>query len=149
MSESWNRETPDRRERVYVTRSGDAEHRERIVTNTAAERTNAVYTTIQLIWLFFGILQGLIALRIVLRLIAANPASPFASLIYGITDLFLWPFFGLTGTPGFNGIVLEIPAIIAMLVYALLAWALVKIIRVLFYRPATTDVIETYDREPR
>ena len=33
----------------------------------------------QLVWLLFGTLETLIALRILLKLIAANPASPIAS----------------------------------------------------------------------
>lgn len=89
----------------------------------------------QLIWLLFGILEALIALRIVLKLIAANPNSPIAALIYRITDLFLWPFAGLTVTPSFGGMTLELSSFIAMVIYALLAWAIAKIVWVLFYRP--------------
>lgn len=89
----------------------------------------------QLVWLFFGILEALIALRIFLKLIGANEASPIAGFTYGITSLFLAPFAGLTGTPTAGGMVLELSSVIAMLVYALLAWALVKIIEVIFYRP--------------
>ncbi|HSK66352.1 MAG TPA: hypothetical protein VK888_05445, partial [Anaerolineales bacterium] len=39
----------------------------------------------QLIWLFLGILEALIALRIGLKLIGANPESPIVALIYGLT----------------------------------------------------------------
>jgi hypothetical protein len=35
----------------------------------------------QLIWLFLGILEALIALRIGLKLIGANPGSPIVALI--------------------------------------------------------------------
>jgi hypothetical protein len=89
----------------------------------------------QLVWLFFGILETLLVLRFMLKLIAANPASPIAVLIYGITDLFLFPFSGLTATPSAGGMVLEIPTIFAMLIYALVAWAIERTIWVLFYRP--------------
>jgi hypothetical protein len=68
-------------------------------------------------------------------LIGANPASPVAALLYGFTDLFLWPFAGLVGTPEAGGLVLEITSVIAMVVYALIAWALEGIVRVIFYRP--------------
>jgi len=44
-------------------------------------------------------------------------------LIYGFTNLFLFPFVGLTGTPAAGGMVLEISSVIAMLVYALAGWA--------------------------
>lgn len=89
----------------------------------------------QLVWLFFGTLEALIALRIVLKLIAANPASPIAALIYTITDLFLFAFAGLTVTPAFGGMVLELSSFFAMVIYALIAWAIERTIWVIFYRP--------------
>ena len=89
----------------------------------------------QLVWLGFGILETLIALRILLKLIAANPASPIAVLIYGFTDLFLFPFVGLTATPAVGGMVLELSSFFAMVVYALIAWAIERMIWVIFYRP--------------
>jgi hypothetical protein len=70
-----------------------------------------------------------------LKLIAANPASPIAVFIYGFTSLFLAPFAGLTGTPAAGGMVLEIPTVIAMVVYGLIGWAIERIIWVIFYRP--------------
>jgi hypothetical protein len=96
----------------------------------------------QLVWLAFGILETLIALRIVLKMMGANPASPFAQLIYGFTDIFLWPFFGLTGTPATGGMVLEIPSFIAMVVYALLAWVIAKVVWLVLYRPRETMVVQ-------
>lgn len=103
----------------------------------------------QLVWLFFGILEALIALRIVLKLLAANPASPIAMLIYRVTDFFLWPFIGLTPTPTFGGMVLELSSFIAMVVYALIAWAIERLIWVLFYRPRgpVEEVRETISSE--
>jgi YggT family protein len=149
MAQQWNRETPDRRESEYVTYDGSAEHRRRVVTDAAAERRNIVYTINQVIWLGFGILLGFIGLRILLMLIGANPANPFARFVYGLTDIFLWPFFGLTATPAFNGMVLDIPAIIAIFVYALAAWAITKIVRIIIYRPSSSQTVETYDRDPQ
>ena len=48
----------------------------------------------QLVWLLFGVLEALIALRIGLKLIGANPESPIVALIYGLTFMFLFPFEG-------------------------------------------------------
>ena len=89
----------------------------------------------QLIWLGLGILEALIALRIGLKLIAANPGSPIVALIYGFTDIFLFPFQGMTATPAAGGMVLEISSFFAMLIYALIAWAVERIVWVVFYRP--------------
>jgi hypothetical protein len=89
----------------------------------------------QLIWLFLGILEALIALRIGLKLIGANPASPIVALIYGFTQLFLFPFEGMVATPSAGSIVLELSSFFAMLIYALIAWAVERIVWLLFYRP--------------
>lgn len=101
------------------------------------DREQRIFTlkATEIVWLLFGILEALIALRIVFKLIAANPSSPIVALIYGITDLFLIPFAGLTATPSAGGMVLEISSLIAMVVYALVAWAIGRLVWVLFYRP--------------
>ena len=89
----------------------------------------------QLIWLALGILEGLIALRIGLKLIGANPESPIVSLIYGFTYLFLFPFEGMTATPAAGSMVLELSSLFAMVIYALIAWAVERVIWSLLYRP--------------
>jgi len=101
------------------------------------EREQRIFTfkITQLIWLGLGILEALIALRIGLKLIAANPESPIVALIYGFTNLFLFPFAGMTSTPAAGGMVLEISSFFAMLIYALIAWAVERIVTVVFYRP--------------
>ena len=114
-------------------------------TQREPERERRIFTfkATQLIWLLFGILEALLALRIGLKLIGANPDSPIAVFIYGFTNLFLVPFKGLTGTPQAGGMVLEISSVIAMVAYALIAWALERIVWVIFYRPRGAMVTQT------
>ena len=99
----------------------------------------------QLIWLLLGILEALIALRIGLKLIGANPDSPIVALIYGFTYLFLFPFEGLIGSPSTGNMVLELSSMFAMLIYGLIAWAVERIVWLIFYRPrgAVVAVTET------
>jgi len=99
------------------------------------ERRILTFKATQLVWIFLGILEALLALRFVLKLIGANEASPFAVFVYSFTKLFLWPFAGLTGTPTAGAMVFEFTTLIAMVVYALIAWAIERIIFVIFYRP--------------
>ena len=89
---------------------------------------------IGLIQLAFGVLDGLIGLRFLLKLMAANPNNPFAQILYFVTDPFLWMFRGLTRTPTFEGIVIEFFDLIAIVVYSLLCWVLVQLIWILFAR---------------
>ena len=101
------------------------------------ERERRIFTfkATQVVWLLLTIFEALLALRFVLKLIGANPASPFAVALYGFTGLFLYPFANLIGTPAMGGMELEISTLIAMLVYGLIAWAIERIIFVIFYRP--------------
>ncbi len=105
----------------------------------------------QLIWLLLGILEALIALRIGLKLIGANPDSPIVALIYGFTYLFLFPFEGMTATPSAGVMVLELSSFFAMGIYALIAWAVERIVWLIFYRPrgAVVAVTETTTSENR
>jgi len=99
------------------------------------EQRVATFKITQLIWLLMGLLEAAIALRVVFKLIAVNAANPFAALLYSVTDLFVAPFASLIGAPAAGGMVLEVSSIIAMIVYFLIAWALERIVYVLFYRP--------------
>ena len=106
------------------------------------EREQRVFTfkVTQLVWLLFGILEVLIALRIGLMLIGANPDSPIVALIYGFTYLFLFPFAGLVGSPSAGVMLLELSSFFAMLIYGLIAWALERIVWLMFYRPSAPVV---------
>ena len=99
------------------------------------EQRVASFKATQLIWLLLGILEAALALRIVFKLIGVNEANPFAALLYAVTDFFVAPFASLIGAPAAGDMVLEISTIIAMIVYALIAWALERIVYLLFYRP--------------
>lgn len=108
----------------------------------------------QLVWLLFGILEALIALRIGLKLIGANPESPIVTLIYGFTYLFLFPFEGLVASPTVGNMVLELSSMFAMLLYGLIAWAVERTIWLIFYRPrgpvvALTETSTSESHTPR
>lgn len=146
MTNLDNPSNVDRREDVHIQQQPGYQQQTRVVENLNADRKLAVSKAAQLLWLFFGVLEALIGLRVLLKLIAANPGNALASFVYNVTDLFLWPFAGLTVTPQAQGMVLDIPAIIAMFVYALIAWALVKLVWLIFYQPSTRSV-RTVKRE--
>ena len=122
-------------------------------TQREPEREQRILTfkITQLIWLMLGILEALIALRIGLKLIGANPGSPIVALIYGFTDLFLFPFAGMTATPAAGGMVLELSSFFAMVIYALIGWAVERVVWLLFYRPRgpVVSVTETRTDEHR
>jgi hypothetical protein len=100
------------------------------------EKRIFAFKATRLVWLIFGILEAMIALRFLFNLIAANPNSPIAGVIYAITDFFLFPFGGLTVTTATGDKILEVPSFITlMIIYAWIAWAIERTIWVIFYLP--------------
>jgi hypothetical protein len=89
----------------------------------------------QAIFLIFGILEALLGIRFVLGLFGANPTAGFAQLIYSATAPFIAPFVGLFGQPSFEGMVLEWNALVAILVYALFAGLLAKLVGFVMSNP--------------
>jgi len=136
----------DRNEKVIVQQNGDHVREKRVVEDVNLENRQMVAKTVQLVWLAFGILEALIGFRIMLKLIAANPNSWFTSFIYQLTDIFLWPFQSIVTNPSFQNSVIELTSLIAILVYALIGWAIARLIWLLFYRRATTSVT-SYHRD--
>jgi hypothetical protein len=89
------------------------------------------------IWFAAGLLEAALGLRIVFRLLEANETSGFVSFVYGFTDPFVSPFNGIFNNPTSNGAVLDSGALVAMIIYALATWALVRLIWLLFDRSET------------
>jgi hypothetical protein len=141
-----DRDQIDQRKQVVVRQSGDHVHEEHVVQNVNLEYREAVYKVSQFIWLIFGAIEALIGIRVILMLIGANPANTFTALVYQLSELFLWPFRNIVPNPAFGNSVLEITSLIAMIVYPLIGWAIVRLIWVLFYR-APTSQVTTYHRE--
>ncbi|MHB8127599.1 MAG: hypothetical protein ACYDEX_01185 [Mobilitalea sp.] len=88
----------------------------------------------KLIYYILGVLEVLFAFRFVFKILGANTESTFVSFIYSTSNLFLKPFSGIFRTAVSEGIetksVLEPTLIIGMIVYALLAWGIVKLIEI-------------------
>lgn len=88
----------------------------------------------KIVYYILGVLETLFAFRLILKLLGANPQSIFVSFIYTLSKVFLLPFTGIFRTAVVNGIetqsVFEPANIIAMIVYALIAWGIVKLIEI-------------------
>lgn len=121
-------------ERIVITEEAPGLSQTVVEERVAPRNSTAIMLT-RLIWLIMGFIQAVIAIRIVLRLIGADPANAFASLIYNLSALFVWPFVGLINDPSWNGAALEITSIIAMFVYLLAAWGLVELVWLLTRAP--------------
>jgi len=104
------------------------DHVDAVAYDPYANKRLAAVRVQQMIYWIFGLIEGLVAIRFVLKALGANPNAGFAEFIYGITAPLIAPFVGLFGTPSpVQGSVLELHSIVAIIVYALLAWLLAKL----------------------
>jgi hypothetical protein len=62
---------------------------------------------------------GLIAIRFLLKLLATNPQAGLAGFAYGMTEPVVAPFTALLGNPVGTGSQVEVPSLMAILVYGL------------------------------
>ena len=86
------------------------------------------YRVTQLVYWIFGLIQGLIAIRFVLKALGANPSAGFAQFIYSISDGLVSPFVNLFANPTYQGTTFELSSLIAFIVYALLAWLIGRLV---------------------
>jgi YggT family protein len=139
----------DRRAETVVTEQPGYAATEQVTRDVAAERRLRFLQIDRIMYTLLGILEILLGLRFVLKLIAANPNSGFTVFIYGITRVFIAPFNALVGTPSAGGSVLEVTTLIAMAVYALFFWVLVRVVQIAASRTtARTVTRSTHEQAP-
>lgn len=90
------------------------------------QRIKPLYRVSQVVWYILGILEILLILRFFLKLLAANPAAGFTQFIYGVTYLFAGPFLYVFRVSQVQGNVFEWSTLLAMFVYLVIAWLIVK-----------------------
>ncbi|CAG4914053.1 MULTISPECIES: YggT family protein [Acidithrix] len=78
-----------------------------------------------------GVLLVVLGLRFVLALLGANPTNAFANFIYSASHPFVSPFFSLFGYSIHYGVSqFEMFTLVAMAIYALIAYGLVKLVTI-------------------
>jgi hypothetical protein len=84
---------------------------------------------VRIIWYIAGVLLVLLAFRFVLALLGANPNNGFANFIYTASHPFVAPFFSLFGYSLRYGVTrFETFTLVAMAVYAIVAWGLARLV---------------------
>jgi hypothetical protein len=90
----------------------------------------------QITYLILGVVEALLITRVILKLLAANPAAGFVRVIYDRSALFVAPFQGIFPTPVTQNSVLELSSLVAIAVYAFIAWGIVRLIAIFSRRQA-------------
>ena len=108
----------DRRDETVVIQQPGYATSEQITRDVAAERRLGFSQATRIVWTILIMLEIMLGLRLLLKLIAANPDSGFTVFMYGVTAPFIAPFIGLVGTPTSGGTIFEATTLIAMAIYA-------------------------------
>jgi hypothetical protein len=100
-------------------------------TETTATKSQSME---YIIYYLFGTLEILLAFRMILKLMGASFSSFFVRVIYSVTGMFILPFEGIFRRSVTQGLetksVLEPSAFVAVIVYPILAWGIVKLLRI-------------------
>jgi hypothetical protein len=100
----------------------------------ARTHDRGLFTINRIVYYILGILLILLAFRLGFRFFGANPGNAFVSFIYSVTEIFVAPFQNIFGTVTTEGMeteaVFEPSIIIAMIVYSVVAWAIVRLIAI-------------------
>ncbi|MGL5831098.1 MAG: YggT family protein [Candidatus Altimarinota bacterium] len=93
----------------------------------------------QIVYYIAGAIEILILFRLAFKITGANPASGFVGFIYAISDIFVLPFRAVFDNATTTGVettaVFEPASLIAIAVYAVLAWGIAKFIAILAGKP--------------
>ena len=84
----------------------------------------------RIVGVVFSAVEVILGLRLILKLLGANAENSFIRFLYGITDFFVNLFAGIFSRVTINegsGAVFEPATLIAMVVIALVAWGVLKL----------------------
>jgi hypothetical protein len=86
-----------------------------------------LYRGTQVVWYLFSFIEALLIFRFLLKLIGANPEAIFTNLIYTLSYPFAVPFLYVVRSTQVSGSVFEWTTLLAMLVYWVVAWGIVRL----------------------
>lgn len=127
------RQTVTRTEENGVDQRGAAVQQE--TRQISTERSGDAKTTAQnVVWYILGFIEVLLAIRFVLKLLGANSDSGFVNIVYSVTNVLTAPFdniFNVANSVGGQAeSVFEPSIIVAAIVYAAIAFGIVKLINI-------------------
>jgi hypothetical protein len=118
----------------YLRNGGLTTETTRTVTDdetTAPLSTDTTATAARAVWYIAGVIIGLLAIRFVFILLGANRGNGFVDLAYSLSYPFAAPFFGIFGYTLRYGVSrFELSTLVAMGIYALIAWGVARLITI-------------------
>lgn len=118
------------RQTTEVRKSNERVGNTTVQRESVAQKTavSGVVIAQRVIYYVGGVIIALLAVRLLLQLLGANQGSDFVGFIYGLSGIFVAPFFGIFGEPTFGQSHFETSALVAIVVYALLTVGIAKLL---------------------
>lgn len=86
----------------------------------------------QIIYYIGGVIESILAIRLILQFLGANQGTPFVDLMYRVSHPLVAPFFGIfNSTPTFGTGRLETETLVAMVVWALITTGVAQLVRLI------------------
>src|SRR5258708_1834781 len=105
------------------------------VSSPEVEEQVTIWTLNRIVFYIGGVIETLLVFRFALKILGANPISPFVSFIYSVSGIFEAPFRGIfrsAVSPGIETVsILEPSTIFAILVYLVIMLGIVELVKVL------------------
>ncbi len=94
------------------------------------QKSEGIEKIIQLVWFVVGLINVILILRIMFLLFNAQ-TSGFTGFLYNVTAPFVMPFTGIFPAPGQGNTYFDTAALVAIVIYSLVAWGAVTLIRII------------------
>jgi hypothetical protein len=116
--------------------------------SSVSPTTKPLYRGTQVVWYILGILEVILAFRFALKLFGANPGAGFTDFVYDISRPFVAPFLNVFRISRVEGSVFEWTTLLAMFVYWLIAWGIIKLF-VMSKSVSTPEAAAKLDQEDK
>jgi uncharacterized protein YggT (Ycf19 family) len=99
-------------------------------SGSMAEPGSYNFRAVAVVGFIVGIVDIFIAARFLGKLLGASSHSAFVNFIYQVSSPMVAPFTGIFGNTGSNTNTFETASLVAIVVYAVIGWGLVVLIRI-------------------
>lgn len=100
-------------------------------TQSVKTDTDPKVTITNIIWYIYGLIAIILLIRFILKITGANAANGFVNFVYSVSGIFSAPFDSIFGvaksSSGTVSSVFEPSILVAIAVYALIAWGVAKL----------------------
>jgi predicted ATPase len=97
---------------------------------SVAEQSSYNFRAAAVVGFVVGLVDVLIAARFLGKLLGASVQSAFVHFIYQVSSVMVAPFTGIFGDTGTKTNTFETASLVAIVVYAVIGWGLVVLIRI-------------------